>query len=524
MERLSAPERTREELRALMNGELGTAAGRGDLVRLALRLIVEEALEGEVSDALGRERYERGEDGKAGYRNGYRPGKMKTAEGAVDYSAPQVRDTPEPFVSNVRAALSGRTRELERLAVELYARGLSTRDIEDAFTDKTGQRLLSRAAVSEITEKLWAEYEDFCKRDLSEHAVAYLFIDGIAERLRPGQRREAVLAAWGIGEDGRKSLLGLMAGSKEDVETVRAFFQDLRARGLGDPLLVVSDGAPGIIRAIEECFPRSARQRCLAHRMRNLVAKVSADPWPEFKARVTACYQAPSRAIARQLAAGLRADYANVLPSALACFEDDFEACIAHLRLPVTHRRFARTTNLLERLFVEERRRLKIIPNGFGEKPVLKLIVRRAHPSRRTMARSALHGVRTPTDRRCQKRTRRRISCFNHAAGPVSPAPSFQQIQALTPLSGRGHRLGEPGRSLLAALQHDRRLVLPRCAGGSTGQIRQAGDFQHQPRQSVHQRGFHRRVAPGRRAHLDGRARPLDGQRLHRTHLALAQV
>jgi putative transposase len=98
---------------------------------------------------------------------------MKTAEGAVDYSAPQVRDTPEPFVSSVRAALSGRTRELERLAVELYARGLSTRDIEDAFTDdETGRRLLSRAAVSEITEKLWAEYEDFCKRDLSEHAIA----------------------------------------------------------------------------------------------------------------------------------------------------------------------------------------------------------------------------------------------------------------------------------------------------------------------------------------------------------------
>ena len=77
-----------------MNGDLGTAAGRGDLVHLALRLIVEEALEGEVSDVLGRERYERGEGEKAGYRNGYRPGRMKTAEGAVDYSAPQVRDTP----------------------------------------------------------------------------------------------------------------------------------------------------------------------------------------------------------------------------------------------------------------------------------------------------------------------------------------------------------------------------------------------------------------------------------------------
>jgi putative transposase len=252
MPRLSAPERTREGLRGLMNGDLGTADGRSDLVRLALRLIVEEALEGEVADALGRERYERGEGEKAGYRNGYRTGKVKTAKGAIDYSAPQVRDTPEPFVSRVRAALSGRTRELERLAVELYARGLSTRDIEDAFTDETGRRLLSRAAVSEVTERLWTEYEEFCKRDLADHAVVYLCVDGIAERLRPGQRREAVLAAWGIGEDGRKVLLGLMAGSKEDVETVRAFFPDLRARGLGDPLLVVSDGAPGIIRAIEE--------------------------------------------------------------------------------------------------------------------------------------------------------------------------------------------------------------------------------------------------------------------------------
>jgi len=80
------------------------------------------------------------------------------------------------------------------LAVELYARGLSTRDIEDAFTDETGRRLLPRAAVSEITQRLWTEYEGFCKRDLSEYAIVYLFVDGIAERLRPGQRREAVLA------------------------------------------------------------------------------------------------------------------------------------------------------------------------------------------------------------------------------------------------------------------------------------------------------------------------------------------
>ena len=131
---------------------------------------------------------------------------------------------------------------------------------------------------------------------------------------------------------------------------------------------------PPSTRAIEECFPRSARQRCLAHRMRNLAVKVPADQWPEFKARITACYQAPSRAIARDLRAGIMADYADSLPTAVRCFDDDFEACVAHLRLPVTHRRSTRTTNLIERLFGEERRRLKIVPNAFGEKPVLKLM------------------------------------------------------------------------------------------------------------------------------------------------------
>ncbi len=179
-------------------------------------------MEGEVCDKIGRERYERADGEAAGYRNGYRRGRMKTAEGMMEFSAPQVRDTPAPFVSAIRESLAGRTQALEDLAVELYARGLSTRDIEDTFTDEAGRRLLSRAAVSEITERLWAEYEAFTKRDLSEYRIVYLYVDGIAERLRAGHPREAVIAAWGIGEDGRKVLLHLMAGSKEDTETVRA--------------------------------------------------------------------------------------------------------------------------------------------------------------------------------------------------------------------------------------------------------------------------------------------------------------
>jgi putative transposase len=374
MERIPASERTRERLKALMSGHGEEGDLRSELVRLAARLILEEGLEGEATDALGREYYARSGIPGAGYRNGYRTGRLKTAEGTVEYAAPQISDRAVPFRSSLREIIRGRTEELEALAVEMYARGLSTRDIEALFTDERGRSLLSRTAVSEITERLWAEYEAFASRDLSEFAVIYLFIDGLAERLHLGQPREAVLAAWGVLTDGNKVLLHLAPGTKEDTASCREFFQDLRRRGLPDPLLVVSDGAPGLIRAIEECFPRSARQRCLAHKLRNLQSKVPEDQWPEFKARAIACYQAASPALARLLRDDIVATYGAVMPSALACLQDDFEACIAHLRFPLAHRRAIRTTNLLERLFGEERRRTKVIPHAFGERAVLKLI------------------------------------------------------------------------------------------------------------------------------------------------------
>jgi transposase-like protein len=176
-------------------------------------------------------------------------------------------------------------------------------------------------------------------------------VDGIAERLHLGQPREAVMAAWGILADGKKALLHLAPGTKEDTASCGEFFRDIAPARPARSALVVSDGAPGLIRAIEECFPRALRQRCLAHKMRNLASKVPEHVWPEFKVRAAGCYQAASPALARLLRDDIRATYDRDLPSAIACLEDDFEACIAHLRFPLGHRRVIRTTNLLERLF-----------------------------------------------------------------------------------------------------------------------------------------------------------------------------
>jgi transposase-like protein len=350
-----------------------TVVDKGSLVRQAARLIVEEALEKEAVDALGSGYYEHGAD-RRGYRNGYRPGRVKSAEGEIEFAVPQLADMAQPFRSKIREVIRGRTEELERLAVEMYARGLSVRDIEAAFTDEAGRCLLSRTAVSELTERLWADYQAFASRDLGEFKVPYLFVDGIAEKLHLGQSREAVLAAWGITESGHKVLLGLAPGTKEDTASCRDFLRDLKTRGLVDPILGATDGAPGLIRAFEEVFPRALRQRCLAHKIRNLQSKVPEEVWRELKGAALAAYQAGSPKLAQMAKEDFVERYERDYPSATKCFLDDFDACIAHLQLPIAHRRATRTTNMLERLFGEERRRTKVIPHAFGERPVLKLM------------------------------------------------------------------------------------------------------------------------------------------------------
>jgi putative transposase len=372
--RIPASERTSQKLEELLSQGVADGDARAELLKLAVRKIVEEALEAEVAEAVGREYYENGAAPGSGYRNGYRRGRLRTAEGPIEYGVPQVADRAEPFVSRLRARLAGRTAELERLAVEMFARGLSTRDIEAAFQDETGASLLSRTAVSQVTERLWQEYEAFAGRDLGEFPIAYFFVDGVAERLHAGMPREAVLCAWGITEDGQKVLLHLAPGTKEDTDSCTAFFQDLKRRGLADPLLVVTDGAAGLIRATETCFPRAVRQRCLVHRLRNLRSKAPETQWPEIAIRARACYEAASPALAMLLRDDFVQAYERDLPAVVKCFTDDFEACIAHLRFPLRHRKVIRTTNLLERLFLEGRRRTKVVPHAFGERPVLKLL------------------------------------------------------------------------------------------------------------------------------------------------------
>jgi len=165
MKRVPSSEKTKQAINPLLEQGIDEGDPKSELMQMAMRLIVEEALEAKVRDLLGRGYYKRG---ARGGRNGSRQGTLKSAEGRIRFGVPQVRDSDAGELASLREALKGRTASLEALALEMYARGCSTRDIEEVSRGDDGRILLSRTAVSELTEALWPEYEEFATRDLSE--------------------------------------------------------------------------------------------------------------------------------------------------------------------------------------------------------------------------------------------------------------------------------------------------------------------------------------------------------------------
>jgi transposase-like protein len=349
----------------------------GDWMRRIGKLFVEELLKGEVSDVLDREAHERRGDEQVGYRNGYKSRQLRTAEGKLNVEVPQVRDTPQPYRSPLWQALGKRTPALERMMVEMYARGLSDRDVQDVLKEigEEGEALLSKSSVSRVTEVLWEEFEAFAKRDLGSFDVIYLFCDAVYESLRQQAGcRKAILVTWAICSDGSKVLLHLSLGSKESADSWLEHLRSLVSRNLPLPLTITTDGAPGLIKATEAMWPESERIRCWFHKMKNVLEKVPADLHETIKRLMREVRDAPDHETGTRRAGELIEQYKKELPSAMACLEDDLEATLAHLKLPSLHQKMIRTTNLCERSFVEQRRRSKVIPHFFDEKSCLKLV------------------------------------------------------------------------------------------------------------------------------------------------------
>lgn len=382
--RVSPTEAIRAEIDDLIAG-----AERGSLLehfeevaKAAVRLVFQTALENEVTEFFGRERYARGEREQQGSRNGYSPLSIKTTAGEVILQRPKTRGTEVAFASRLLGTGVTRTNALESLVIAGFVRGLSVRDVEASLADALGpESTVSKSTVSRICEAIKDEFDIWKRRDLSGIELDYFFADGSYFRMHPGSPAEPVLVAWGITSAGKPVFLGMEPGSSESHDAWASFFRGLKARGLGDPLLIISDGGQGLISAAEVVFSHSLRQRCLIHRVRNILAKVPVHAQAKLKAEFWKIFDdldadpgPAAQAVARNRAKSFASKWRQLYPAAVECLEDDFEHLITYLVFPAEHHARIRHSNFIERTFGETRRRVKVIGRLPGERSCLSLV------------------------------------------------------------------------------------------------------------------------------------------------------
>ena len=366
-----------QQIEELLTNGFGEAGQHlAELGRLGARLVLQRAVDEEVAAFLGRARYQRTPTA-TGSRNGTRPKPIQTAEGEISIAMPQVRNTAERFVSQVipdtRAVV--RTRPLEALIIGSYVRGLSDRDIE-SLAEEAELGHVSKSTVSRICRELRDRYTAFCNKSLADISVMTVFLDAIYLPTRPSGQKEGVLVVWGYTTEGKRVLLAVRLGQRESHEDWLDLGRDLTRRGLRSPWLVVSDGAPGLIKAIEELWPQADRGRCAVHKLRNVVAKLPKRPGlrDEIKDKYWATLNdATDPADAERRLRELVAELERPYPSAAACLAEDLSALCIHLNyFPRLRKRF-RSSNLLERSLEEVRRRTKVIGRFPGETSCLSM-------------------------------------------------------------------------------------------------------------------------------------------------------
>ncbi|WP_425465290.1 IS256 family transposase [Nonomuraea diastatica] len=359
-----------------------------EVARLGAQVLLQSALEAEVTEFLGRDRYQRaasaGKQARPGSRNGYRQVTVKTTTGPVELARPKLRGTTEQFASRLFGKHVTKTNALEFLVIASFVRGLSTRDVEAALADALGdQAAISKSTVSTICAQIAKEYQVWAQRPLDDLALDYLFLDASFFRMHPGSPAEPVLAAWGITTEGKPVFVALAPGTGESTDAWADFLTDLNDRGLASPLLVISDGAKGLIAAIEQVYPAALRQRCTIHRLRIILAKTSRGMqgeirdayWKIFDTEDLETKPGPKLVeIIDKRIDEFAAKYRTLYPAAMKILLTDREGLTAYLRFPAEHHHRIRHSNFIERTFGETRRRAKVIGRFPGETSCINLV------------------------------------------------------------------------------------------------------------------------------------------------------
>jgi len=350
---------------------LFTSNGRDEAFSKLLESILNQVLDIQSTEQIGAKRYERNGMRKA-YRNGIRERQMTTRIGTI------VLDVPRHRQGHFQTDLFDRYQRSEQALVlamiEMVINGVSTRKIQKVTEELCGQSF-SKSTVSVLCKRLDPIIEAFCNRPLLKH-YPFIVIDALYLKARENTRvrSKGVLIAQGISEDGHREILGFQVSDSESETSWSEFFCNLKKRGLEHVDLVVSDNHKGLVKAVRKCFQNTSWQRCQTHFSRNILDRTPKRVQPKMKEFLKVMYDAPDIESARNIRNRIITDFEDKAPKAVSVLETGFDDVMAVMSLPLKYRKRLRTTNSIERLNEEIRRRQRVIRIFPNVSSVIRLI------------------------------------------------------------------------------------------------------------------------------------------------------
>lgn len=340
----ASPDLTQETFQELLQEKL----------RAAVRLTLATVLEEEVEAYLQAGRYERTPK-RQDRRNGYYKRGLGTGVGQID-ELPVPR-TRKGHQTQLFKRYKRRQQELDTAICEMFVSGASMEQVGQVVESLTGQAP-SPATVSRTFHTLESEYQAWKERLLADHYL-YAFADGTYFTViydDTGQKMP-ILAVLGINHQGEKEVLGFTTGDRENQHAWNDLLDDLKQRGLQQVDLWISDGHQATMNAIDSRFPNSRRQRCVLHKIQNVLGYIPKKQQEAVKPELKAIFYHESLEKAQQELVAFQAKYHSLYPNAVACLQRDIEACLTFYHLPEKHWRTIRTNNPIERLFSEVKKR-----------------------------------------------------------------------------------------------------------------------------------------------------------------------
>ncbi len=342
-----------------------------DFLKDLLHEVIQEVLEAEMNDALGAQKGERTGD-RLGYRSGYYPRTLITRVGKLELRVPQ--DRQGRFSTEVFERYQRSEKALVSALAEMYVQGVSTRKVK-AITEELCGHSFSASAVSGVVKQLDEQLSQFAQRRLEE-AFAYVILDARYEKVRESGsiRSRAVLVAIGIDWEGRRQVLGVELANRESASSWKDFLLTLRQRGLQGVELVVSDNHAGLRKAIAEVLPEAVWQRCYVHFLRNALDHLPRKGDDDCLRELRWLYDRRDVNEARKDLAGWLKRWQDKYAKLCAWVEDNIGETLSFYSLPHGHHKHLKSTNMLERLNEEIKRRTRVVRIFPNEQSCLRLI------------------------------------------------------------------------------------------------------------------------------------------------------